>query len=299
MTQRQRKHASSARGKIDLGRDGQLHEANDACLRHWLRCHTLRATSMTQRCVMDYGYEDDRSLRGRTWMLESSKGERMTETEQVGALTMIDQQRKALRPIRAIVLDAFGTLCEIRDKRGPFAKLARLSPDRAQARELLMTRPLTLRQAASELHVEEEVDLDQLEADLRVELASIQLFPEVAATLEAVRASGIKLAVASNLAAPYAEPLLRLLPIELDVYAWSFEVGALKPDPRIFQWTCEALGVEPADALMVGDTLQADYEGARAVGMRALHLDRTGNFFAKAQTVMTLHMLPRANELFK
>jgi HAD superfamily hydrolase (TIGR01549 family) len=222
----------------------------------------------------------------------------MTETEQVGALTMIDQQRKPQRPIRAIVLDAFGTLCEIRDKRGPFAKLARLSPDRALARELLMTRPLTLRQAASVLHVE-AVDLDQLEADLRAELASIQLFPEVAAALEAVRASGIKLAVASNLAAPYAEPLLRLMPFELDVYAWSFEVGALKPDPRIFQWTCEALGVEPADALMVGDTLQADYEGARAVGMRALHLDRTGNFFAKAQSVMTLHMLPRANELVR
>jgi HAD superfamily hydrolase (TIGR01549 family) len=222
----------------------------------------------------------------------------MTETEQVGALTMIDQQRKPQRPIRAIVLDAFGTLCEIRDKRGPFAKLARLSPDRAQARELLMTQPLTLRQAASVLHVE-AVDLNQLEADLRAELASIQLFPEVAAALEAVSASGIKLAVASNLASPYAEPLLRLLPIELDVYAWSFEVGALKPDPRIFQWTCEALGVEPADALMVGDTLQADYEGARAVGMRALHLDRTGMFLAKAQTVMTLDMLPRANDFLR
>jgi FMN phosphatase YigB (HAD superfamily) len=45
------------------------------------------------------------------------------------------------------------------------------------------------------------------------------------------------------------------------------QVGALKPDRRIFQWTCEALGIEPGDALMIGDTLHADYEGARAVGM--------------------------------
>ena len=211
---------------------------------------------------------------------------------------MVDQQRKPQRPIKAIVLDAYGTLCEIKDKRGPFAKLARLSPDRAKARELLMTRPLSLREAATELHAE-GVDLDALEADLHAELASISLFPEVTAALEAVREQGLKLAIASNLAQPYAEPVLRLLPFPLDAYAWSFEVGALKPDPRIFRWTLEALGVEPADALMVGDTQQADYEGARAVGMRALHLDRTGQFFAKAQTMMTLHMLPRANDFFR
>lgn len=208
---------------------------------------------------------------------------------------MVEQPRKK---IKAIVLDAYGTLCEIRDKRGPFAKLARLSPDRAQARDLLMTHPLTLRQAASELHVE-SVDLDELEADLRAELGSIQLYPEVIDVLNAVRQQGVKLAIASNLAQPYAEPLLRLLPFPFDVYAWSFEVGALKPDPHIFQWACERLGVQPGDALMVGDTLEADYLGARAASMRALHLDRTGMSLAKVQTVTTLDMLPGAGDLFR
>jgi FMN phosphatase YigB (HAD superfamily) len=109
----------------------------------------------------------------------------------------------------------------------------------------------------------------------------------------------MKIAIASNLAQPYAEPLLRLLPFKRDAYAWSFEVGCLKPDPRIFQRTCEVLAIGPKDALMVGDTLEADYVGARAVGMRALHLERTGQFFARAQTMMTLHMLPRANDFFR
>lgn len=67
---------------------------------------------------------------------------------------------------------------------------------------------------------------------------------------------------------------MSLLPFELNSYAWSFQVSALKPDPRIFQRACEVLGVEPGDGLMVGDSLEADYHGARAAGMRALHLDR-------------------------
>jgi hypothetical protein len=50
-----------------------------------------------------------------------SKGERMNETEQLGGPMMVDQQRKPQHPIRAIVFDAFGTLCEIRGKRGPFS----------------------------------------------------------------------------------------------------------------------------------------------------------------------------------
>ena len=36
------------------------------------------------------------------------------------------------------------------------------------------------------------------------------------------------------------------------------------------------LEVEPASAAMVGDTLHEDVEGARAVGMRAVLLDREG-----------------------
>jgi FMN phosphatase YigB (HAD superfamily) len=45
----------------------------------------------------------------------------------------------------------------------------------------------------------------------------------------------------------------------------SFEVGAIKPDPAIFETALTRLGVEPAHALMVGDSDEAD-GGARDVG---------------------------------
>lgn len=53
-------------------------------------------------------------------------------------------------------------------------------------------------------------------------------------------------------------------------------VGAVKPDPRIFEIACERLGVAPERAVHVGDALSADVGGARAAGVRPVHLDPLG-----------------------
>ena len=47
----------------------------------------------------------------------------------------------------------------------------------------------------------------------------------------------------------------------------STVVGALKPDPEIFHAALRVLQIEPAQAVFVGDSLQRDMAGARAVGM--------------------------------
>ncbi len=53
----------------------------------------------------------------------------------------------------------------------------------------------------------------------------------------------------------------------------STEVGVAKPDPRIFEPALEALGVDPDEALYVGDTVHADVRGAEAAGMPVVQLD--------------------------
>lgn len=191
--------------------------------------------------------------------------------------------------VNAILFDAFGTLCDIRIKRRPFARLARFHPDRRRAREMIMTQPLSLCEAADQLQVQ-NVDMATLEEELATELASIHLYPEVIGVLEGLRASGVRIGIVSNLAAPYARPLLRLLPFVPDACAWSFEVGWLKPDPRIFSWVCEQLDVAPSGALMVGDTLADDYAGALASGLNAMHLDRRGRG-SRPKVAATIHTL--------
>ena len=49
--------------------------------------------------------------------------------------------------------------------------------------------------------------------------------------------------------------------------------GVKKPDPRIFQLALERTGVLPNRALMIGDNLEADIIGARAVGFHTIHLN--------------------------
>jgi HAD superfamily hydrolase (TIGR01549 family) len=49
-------------------------------------------------------------------------------------------------------------------------------------------------------------------------------------------------------------------------------VGLRKPDPRLFLAACDALGVAPADCVMVGDRIDNDIAPAKALGMRAVRL---------------------------
>jgi len=58
----------------------------------------------------------------------------------------------------------------------------------------------------------------------------------------------------------------------LGALSFSDEVGLRKPHPEIFHRTLTALGVLPAEAAHVGDDPATDVAGARAVGMRAIHL---------------------------
>jgi putative hydrolase of the HAD superfamily len=63
----------------------------------------------------------------------------------------------------------------------------------------------------------------------------------------------------------------------LDGVVISAEVGAAKPARAIFEHALAVAGVPAAEALHVGDTAEADLAGARAAGLRALHLDRSGS----------------------
>ncbi|HEY6957343.1 MAG TPA: HAD family hydrolase [Candidatus Limnocylindria bacterium] len=54
----------------------------------------------------------------------------------------------------------------------------------------------------------------------------------------------------------------------------SLEVGAGKPDAGIFESALRALDVGPAEAVMVGDSLVRDVQGARNAGVRAIWIDR-------------------------
>ena len=102
-----------------------------------------------------------------------------------------------------------------------------------------------------------------------------RVYPEVPDVLAALCARGLRLAVVSNFDTRLP-PLLDALGLAafFDAVVCSGEAGAAKPDGAIFARALAALGVEASEALHVGDSREADYEGARAAGIEALLVDR-------------------------
>jgi|SRR6476646_4770218 len=56
----------------------------------------------------------------------------------------------------------------------------------------------------------------------------------------------------------------------------SVDHGWRKPDPRIFLDTLRSLGVEPGEALFVGDSPDDDVQGAKLVGMEVAWVNASG-----------------------
>jgi HAD superfamily hydrolase (TIGR01549 family) len=92
------------------------------------------------------------------------------------------------------------------------------------------------------------------------------------ALLDSLRSRGLKTGLVAN-SWPDPARLLRAdveafgLAEQLDVIVFSEEVGFRKPQPEIFLHALEQLGVEPENAMFVGDRLDTDVQGAAQVGM--------------------------------
>jgi putative hydrolase of the HAD superfamily len=59
-----------------------------------------------------------------------------------------------------------------------------------------------------------------------------------------------------------------------DAEVFSSRLGISKPDPRIYLTCCDELGVEPREAVFVGDGANDELDGARRVGMGAILIHR-------------------------
>ena len=195
----------------------------------------------------------------------------------------------ARRSLRAITLDAFGTLLELEDPLRPLgaalaARGVTRGPDeiaRAFEAEVAhyLPRSWTGRDEESLLTLRREcagVFLDELSADLDpdafvepfVRSLVFRAMPGTKSALEQLQGAGFRLACVSNWDYLLPSHISRAgLAGVFETVVSSAEAGASKPDPRIFQVALERLGVTPGQALHVGDQT-ADREGARAAGLR-------------------------------
>ena len=106
--------------------------------------------------------------------------------------------------------------------------------------------------------------------------ASWRVFPDAIETLDAL--GSFRLGVISNGSAAQQRQKLAAVGV-LDRFAAvmiSEDIGVAKPDPRIFEAACQAIGASPSACVHVGDRLDTDARGARDAGLTGVWLNRRG-----------------------
>jgi putative hydrolase of the HAD superfamily len=216
---------------------------------------------------------------------------------------------------RAVLLDALGTLVELqapaprlqalleaegvpvcleRAEAGFKAEIAYYLAHHLEGSDRTALDDLRDRCAAVMLEALELPGLDQASAR-RAMLGALEFRPydDVEPALRELRARGLTLVVASNWDCSLADWLGPAGLLELvDGVVTSAEVGAAKPDPRMFRRALGLAGVAPAEALHVGDSLENDVAGARAAGLRAVLVRAAADAPADVEVIQSLRELP-------
>ena len=202
--------------------------------------------------------------------------------------------------VRAVLLDALGTLVELKPPAPRLRRLLResgfeVTEEQAAAgfmaeisyyldhhldgsdRERLER--LRDRCADEMLRALDVPGLDHATAR-RAMLGALEFtaYPDVLPALEELRERGLRVVIASNWDCSLPDWLRPTGILELvDGVVTSAEVGAGKPSPRVFERALGVAGVEPSEALHVGDKVDNDVEGAAAAGVRGVLLQREGD----------------------
>jgi HAD superfamily hydrolase (TIGR01662 family) len=104
---------------------------------------------------------------------------------------------------------------------------------------------------------------------------NFELYDDVRPALDDLRSRGLKIGLVSNSARDVRD-FARHHELDVDAGISSFHHGKTKPHASIFRAVLQLLEVEPAEAVMVGDTVADDIDGALAIGMHAVLVDRLG-----------------------
>jgi putative hydrolase of the HAD superfamily len=205
-------------------------------------------------------------------------------------------------PVRAVVLDFFGTLARATASVGLDEVLARHGytipehlqemwwsgdidgtehVEQSRSREHYLAwqreRLLSMLREADVHPGEHQRILDDLQAGRAARV--LEPYDEVAGTLDELRDRGLGLVVCSNwdwdLEPAIAEAGLAGRFDTLVSSAWA---GARKPHPRIYRYLLDQAGLDAAEVLFVGDTWGPDVDGPRAAGMRPVYLERLGHW---------------------
>jgi putative hydrolase of the HAD superfamily len=120
---------------------------------------------------------------------------------------------------------------------------------------------------------------------------NFELYEDVIPVLDELRGAGLKIGLVSN-SARDVHAFARHHALDIDAGISSFHHGKTKPHASIFRAVLGLLEVTAPEAAMVGDTIEADIEGALALGMQAVLVDRLDRGLDYEPRIDDLRALP-------
>ena len=211
---------------------------------------------------------------------------------------MNNGSREAGRAVKAVIFDYGNVLCRL-DRPAvdrSFAARCGLTPEEAGARIWGgdLERELETGAIDSREHFERLRLALGAQASWRYEefaeeyMACLLPHPEGEAALVAAARSGLRTFILSNTSflhsrAIFQNETLATIP---EIYALSYKLGFMKPDPRCWLWLLERASLRPEECLYVDD-VEAYCEAAEKLSLRALRYDyRSENLLQKLRAAL-------------
>ncbi len=115
----------------------------------------------------------------------------------------------------------------------------------------------------------------------------IVFFPDVEDNLLKLKKQGYPLVLVSNVENLAFDDVNKVLDLNkyFDYFCLSFEVGAIKPDKKMFDCILKKTRVLPSEVLMVGDSLRSDIIGAKKAKMHNCWINRPNKSYDLAKVV--------------
>jgi putative hydrolase of the HAD superfamily len=125
------------------------------------------------------------------------------------------------------------------------------------------------------------------------EYSNVQIYPDVKSTFIGLKAKGLKLGIVSNGFKKDVNHVLGEFNLEkwFDAIITIDSCNCAKPKKEIFVYALNKLGIQPQEAIFVGDSVLHDYEGALKVGIKPFLIDREGKIQSKFDTITNLEEL--------
>ena len=118
-------------------------------------------------------------------------------------------------------------------------------------------------------------------------LANLSANLPMVARMRELRAAGYRMAICTNNVREWSERWRAMLPVEeiFELVIDSSFVGFRKPEPEIYELTLAELGVTAAETLFIDD-FEINCDGARALGMTAVHFRDTDQALAEIDAAL-------------